>query len=97
LQGSFRESSSPFTSSHKKYDNTPLYINNNDFEMITDINDMCEDDDDMNLHKHLESGGSEESKKQIAMVRPQKMIVNSTDNLNDEISKLHNALINTDN
>lgn len=80
MQGSFRESSSPFTLRYRRYDHTPLYINNNDSEMVNDRHGTSED-----LHKDT-INGSEDSKKQIAMVRPQNMH-NSTDSLNDEISK----------
>lgn len=80
LQGSFRESNSPFISKHRKLDNTPLYINNNDSEMTAETLEDLRKDDTLN-------GSIEEtsSKKQIAMVRPN--ILNSTHTSTDELSK----------
>lgn len=86
LQGSFRESYSPFISKHRKLDNTPLYINNNDSEMTAETLEDLRKDDTLN-------GSIEEtsSKKQIAMVRPH--ILNSTHTSTDELSKKLCALI----
>jgi hypothetical protein len=81
LQGSYRESSSPFISRLRKFDQTPLFINNNDSESHA-INDTCED-----LRKEGINGSTEDaSKRQIARVRPQ-YIAKSTNSSSDEISK----------
>lgn len=76
LQGSYRDSSSPFISKQRKHETSPLYINNNDTEMGC-INDTTDD-----LPRDTMNGSGE---KPYAMVRPQQNIINSS---NDDISKL---------
>jgi guanylate cyclase len=68
----FRESSSPFISKPRKYDNTPLYINNNDSEMISDTYE--------DLRRDPLNGSSE---KPYAMIRPQQ--VSTVNSSNDDI------------
>lgn len=81
---SMQGSSSPFISRHRKIDSTPLYINNNDSEMLTASNDDTYED----LRKDELNGSTEDSsKKQIAMVRPQTNMLNSRNSSTDEISK----------
>lgn len=75
LQGSYRDSSSPFISKQRKYDNTPLYINNNDAEIVC-VNDTTDD-----LRRDTLNGSGE---KPYAMVKPQQ---NTTNVSNDDLSK----------
>lgn len=83
LQGSFRDSNSPFISRFRKLSNSPLLINNNENDLSAK-NETLED-----LRKDENLNGSTDdasSKKQIAMVRPQH-IHNSTHTSTDELSK----------
>jgi guanylate cyclase len=73
--GSYRESSLPFISKPQKYDNTPLYINNNDSEVI---GDTYED-----LRRDTLNGSSE--KPLIARIRPQQ--ISTFNSSNDDICK----------
>lgn len=76
--GSYRDSS-PFISKQRTYDvNIPLYINNNDSEMIATI-DTYED-----FRKDTLNGSGEKPLAIVnAMIRPQVNAINSS---NDEIS-----------
>ncbi|KAL7044491.1 hypothetical protein ACKWTF_001922 [Chironomus riparius] len=84
LQGSYRDSSSPFICKQRKHDITPLYINNNDTEMSC-VNDTTDD-----LRRDTMNGSGE---KPYAMVRPQQNITNSS---NDDISSLRPFELNED-
>jgi guanylate cyclase, other len=68
--------SSPFITRHRKFDQTPLYINNNESKSICD------------LRKDV-TNGNDEFKKQIAMVgptvRPRGNVLNSIDSSSEEI------------
>lgn len=75
LQGSYRDSSSPFISKFRKHETSPLYINNNDTELGC-VTDTTED-----LRRDTLNGSSE---KPFAMVLP---LQNTTNSSNDEISK----------
>lgn len=75
----YRDSSSPFISKLRKHDNTPLYINNNDSEMI---GDTFED-----LRRDTLNGSGD---KPYAMIRPQQICtINSS---NDDICKENSPL-----
>lgn len=86
LQGSFRDSNSPFISRMRKLSNSPLYTNNNDNDLSAK-NETFED-----LRKEDNINGSTDdasSKKQIAMVRPQH-VLSSTHTSTDELSNYFN-------
>ena len=89
LTGHFRDSS-PFITRHRRLDHTPLYINNNETEMM---NDVCEE-----LRKEVMNGNSDEqeqSKKQVAMVGPMvrpKNVLNSINSSSEEIGKNFKSL-----
>lgn len=79
----FRESS-PFITRHRKLDNTPLYINNNEEGL-----------NDEDLRKDGVNGNAEEqeqSKRQVAMVGPMirsRNVLNSINSSSEEIGKSH--------
>jgi hypothetical protein len=85
LQGSFRDSNSPFISRGRKMSNSPLYINNNENDLNAKnetLEDLRKDD---NINGSLDDTSS---KKQIAMVRPQHQHHHSsTHTSSDELSK----------
>lgn len=78
LHGSIRESS-PFITKHRKLDNTPLYINNNDSEAV---------DGDEEFKKISGFGCDDEDLKirPKAIVRPRKLL-SSIDSSSEEIGK----------
>lgn len=79
LHGSLTErfrDSSPFITRHRKLDHTPLYINNNESETISDTCGL--------------NGNSEESKRQVAMVGPMirpRNVLNSINSSAEEIGE----------
>lgn len=83
LTGYFRESSSPFIPRHRKLDHTPLYINNNESELINDDE----------FRKDGQNGvgdEQEQSKRQVAMVGPMirpRNVLNSINSSSEEIGK----------
>lgn len=83
LTGYLRESS-PFVTKHRRLDNTPLFINNND--SIT-----SGDDEDMRKGLNGNSEEQEQNKRQVAMVGPMirsRKILNSTNSSSEDIGKL---------
>lgn len=84
LTGHLRDSS-PFITRHRRLDHTPLYINNNESEMM---NDVCEE-----LRKEGLNGNCDEqepSVRQVAMVGPMVRpinVLNSINSSSEEIGK----------
>lgn len=79
LHGSIRESS-PFITKHRKLDNTPLYINNNDSEAVEGDEEFrkisgfgCDDHEDFKIRPQ-------------AIVRPRKLL-SSINSSSEEIGK----------
>lgn len=85
LHGSIRESS-PFITKHRKLDNTPLYINNNDSEAIEGDEEFrkisgfgCDEYEDLKIRPQ-------------AIVRPRKLL-SSINSSSEEIGKNHRDLL----
>lgn len=84
LTGYLRESSSPFIPRHRKLDHTPLYINNNESEVVID-------DENRKDGQNGLGDEQEQSKRQVAMVGPMIRpgnVLNSINSSSEEIGKI---------
>lgn len=89
LTGYLRESSSPFIPRHRKLDHTPLYINNNEVEVVND--DEFRKDGQNGLGDE-----QEQSKRQVAMVGPMIRpgnVLNSINSSSEEIGRARSVLL----
>lgn len=85
LTGYLRESSSPFIPRHRKLDHTPLYINNNESEVVNVNDEEYRKDGQNGLGDE-----QEQSKRQVAMVGPMirpRNVLNSINSSSEEIGK----------